>query len=124
MFGTKTILATLAALSVVSAAPSVEKRDQNQGTATFFDAGLGACGWTNSASDYIVAVNSAQYDSSKCGKKLWVWNPTTFKIAFPTVADECPSCDSGDLDMSNGLFGYLANDDYDQGVFQMHWGYL
>jgi len=28
---------------------------------TFFDTGLGACGTTNKASDFIVALNSPQY---------------------------------------------------------------
>lgn len=49
---TKAIFATLAALSVVSAAPSFEKRDDSQGTATYYTAsGVGACGSTISDSD-------------------------------------------------------------------------
>ncbi|KAK6907905.1 hypothetical protein L486_05827 [Kwoniella mangroviensis CBS 10435] len=123
-FGKSTVVAAIAALTFATAAPSLEKKDQNSGTATYYAAGLGACGWTNSGSDYVVAVNSAQYDGSKCGSKLWVWNPATSTIAFPTVADECPSCNSGDLDMSEGLFGHLTNNNFDLGVFEMQWGYL
>lgn len=49
---TKAIFATLAALSLVSAAPSFEERDDSQGTATFYSAsGLGACGSSISDSD-------------------------------------------------------------------------
>ncbi|WWD18814.1 hypothetical protein CI109_103269 [Kwoniella shandongensis] len=121
---TKTALFATLAATFVAAAPSFEKRADNAGTATYFDAGLGACGWTNSNSDYIVAVNSAQYEGAKCGQKLWLWNPATQKMAFPTVADECPSCSSGDLDLSTGLFEFLADGNMDQGIFEMKWGYL
>ncbi|KAK8858922.1 hypothetical protein IAR55_003153 [Kwoniella newhampshirensis] len=121
---TKTALFATVAATFVAAAPSFEKRADSSGTATFFDAGLGACGWTNSNSDYIVAVNSNQYDGSKCGNKIWLWNPSTQKMAFPTVADECPSCSHGDLDLSTGLFEFLSDGNMDEGVFQMKWGYM
>ncbi|TYJ58396.1 hypothetical protein B9479_000942 [Cryptococcus floricola] len=122
---TKVIFAALAALSVVSAAPSSEKRDQSTGTATYYTAnGDGACGWSITDDQELVAVNSDQYDASKCGQKIWVWNSATQRIAFPTVADECPTCSSGDLDMSGTLFAYLADGDMDQGVFDMKWGYF
>ncbi|WVF69107.1 hypothetical protein IAT40_003881 [Kwoniella sp. CBS 6097] len=121
MFG-KTIFATLAALAVVSAAPALEKKD-NSGTATYYDAGLGACGWTNSNSDYVVAVNSAQFDQGNCGKQIWIYNGATGKTVSAQAADECPTCNYGDLDLSQGLFGALTNDNYDLGVFDMTWGF-
>ncbi|WVN90788.1 uncharacterized protein L203_106031 [Cryptococcus depauperatus CBS 7841] len=121
----KAIVATLAAISVVTAAPSFEKRDQSQGIATFYAAnGNGACGWGIHDDEYVVAVNSAQYDQSKCGQKIWVWNSKTERIAFPTIADECPSCNDGNIDLSGGLFGYLSNGDYDAGIFDVKWGFL
>ncbi|KIR52992.1 hypothetical protein I315_04450 [Cryptococcus gattii Ru294] len=121
---TKAIFATLAALSLVSAAPSFEKRDDSQGTATYYSAsGLGACGSSISDSDYIVAMNSAQYDSSVCNKQIWAWNAATQKLAFATVVDECPSCSSGDLDMSTSLFNYLSDGNLNEGVFDVKWNY-
>ncbi|WVR06669.1 hypothetical protein IAU60_003701 [Kwoniella sp. DSM 27419] len=121
---TKTIVAALAAVSFATASPTLQKKDQNSGQATYYDAGLGACGWTNSNDDFVVAVNSAQYQGGNCGKQIWVWNPSTSTIAFPTIADECPTCAYGDLDMSTGLFGHLSNGNYDEGVFQMNWGFM
>ncbi|AAW47097.1 hypothetical protein CNN00760 [Cryptococcus deneoformans JEC21] len=121
---TKAIFATLAALSVVSAAPSFEKRDDSQGTATYYTAsGVGACGSTISDSDYIVAMNAAQYDSSVCNKQIWTWNAATQRLAFATVVDLCPSCSSGDLDLSTSLFSYLSDGNLDQGVFDVKWGF-
>jgi hypothetical protein len=50
----KTTLALLALVGAVSAAPSPspasqvqEKRDSSSGSATYYETGLGACGWNN-----------------------------------------------------------------------------
>ena len=62
------------------------------------------------ASDWIVAQNSAQFGSSypspNCGKSITIsYNGVT---GVATIADECPSCGYGDLDMSRGLFDHFA----------------
>ncbi|EIW67649.1 hypothetical protein TREMEDRAFT_69664 [Tremella mesenterica DSM 1558] len=90
--------------------------------ATYFEAGLGACGWWNSNDDHIIALNSAQFNNGEhCGKWLGIWNPETQNIQYGYVADECPSCGWGELDLSPSLFGALSNDNYDEGVFNMNW---
>ncbi|OCF71909.1 hypothetical protein I204_07172 [Kwoniella mangroviensis CBS 8886] len=108
-----------------STSNSIEKRGQSYSNsrATFYDVGLGACGWYNSASDYIVAQNSAQYGSGypgpNCGRSISV--SYGGKTISATIADECPTCPYGGLDMSRGLFTQFASES--AGVFYMTWWY-
>jgi predicted RNA-binding Zn-ribbon protein involved in translation (DUF1610 family) len=100
----------------------LSKRDFS-GRATFYDVGLGACGNTNVASDYIVALNTPQYGSSypspNCGKSITI--SYNGKTAVATIQDQCPGCGYGDLDLSRGLFDHFASEDL--GTFQMTWWY-
>lgn len=61
-------------------------------------------------SDWIVAQNTPQfgngYPSPNCGKSITIsYNAIT---AVATIADACPSCDYGSLDLSRGLFDHFA----------------
>ncbi|KIY47007.1 hypothetical protein FISHEDRAFT_59907 [Fistulina hepatica ATCC 64428] len=90
------------------------------GHGTWYYAGLGACGWTNSGTDYIAAISSSFFDDFDgyddadsndnpiCGKLATV----TYGSAMTTVTivDSCPTCDTGyDLDMSLAAFSALAD---------------
>ncbi|PWZ01427.1 hypothetical protein BCV70DRAFT_152661, partial [Testicularia cyperi] len=92
------------------------------GRATYYAAGLGACGNYNTGSDFIVALNAAQYGnlgqrSSWCGRTIAItYNGIT---QYATVQDACPSCPYGGLDMSQALFQSFTS--LDKGVFQMSW---
>jgi len=132
MFGYKTIVATalLSLATFTQAAPvstpeNLEKRITHWGRATYFEVGLGACGWWNKDADFIVALNSAIFQGnggSNCGQMLTItYNGVT---ATAQVADECPTCGDQDLDLSPSLFGYLTNYNYDMGQFQMSWHFL
>ncbi|KAJ6623452.1 RlpA-like double-psi beta-barrel-protein domain-containing protein-containing protein [Mycena sp. CBHHK59/15] len=87
----------------------LEKR-YDQARFTFFDTGLGACGTTNSPSDFIVALNSPQYDN---GQHCYEMIEITYngKSARAQIVDECPGCPWGALDFSTGLFDYFASED-------------
>ncbi|WWC69504.1 uncharacterized protein I206_103446 [Kwoniella pini CBS 10737] len=104
---------------------SIEKRGQQYANsrATFYDVGLGACGWYNNANDYIVAQNSAQYGGGypgpNCGRSITI--SYGGKQVTATIADECPTCPYGGLDMSRGLFTQFASEG--AGVFYMTWWY-
>ncbi|CUA72320.1 hypothetical protein RSOLAG22IIIB_00986 [Rhizoctonia solani] len=91
------------------------------GRATYYAVGMGACGQTNVPSDFIVALNSAQFGSGYPGPNCF--KPITIckdgKCTGATIMDECPSCPYGGLDLSEGLFKYFA--DTSVGVFQMTW---
>ncbi|KAJ7055538.1 expansin family protein [Mycena amicta] len=89
------------------------------GDATYYDPGLGACGHTNSGSQLIVAVSHKIFDSFPganptnpnknpiCGKKLKATYGS--KSITLSVADRCPGCAAGDLDMTRAGFGVLAS---------------
>ncbi|EIW84969.1 plant expansin, partial [Coniophora puteana RWD-64-598 SS2] len=87
---------------------------------TFFADGLGACGATNSPSDFIVALNSAQYGSGGyCFQMITItYNGKTTQAQ---ITDECPGCPYGGLDMSTGLFDFFA--DPSAGVIYGEWSF-
>ncbi|KAK1925923.1 RlpA-like double-psi beta-barrel-protein domain-containing protein-containing protein, partial [Papiliotrema laurentii] len=95
----------------------------SSGKATYYAVGLGACGWTNSDSEYVVAMNAPQYSSGTCGQNIQITNPSTGKTQTAKIVDLCPGCSNGDLDMSPTLFSYLNDGNMDAGVFQMTWSY-
>ena len=117
---------SLLPLALVAAQPvkkenSLAKRQSYSGRATFYDVGLGACGGYNVASDYIVALNSAQYGGGypgpNCGRSITISH--NGKTAQATIRDQCPSCDYGALDLSRSLFTHFESED--KGTFQMSW---
>ncbi|KAI0693977.1 RlpA-like double-psi beta-barrel-protein domain-containing protein-containing protein [Cytidiella melzeri] len=110
----------LSALALASVASPLEKR---AASATWFDTGLGACGWTNVNSDKVIALASDIYDGgAHCGKKIKITNTETGATAVGTVADECPGCSGMGLDLTPSLFEELGN--LDQGVLSISWNYV
>ncbi|KAL7342359.1 RlpA-like double-psi beta-barrel-protein domain-containing protein-containing protein, partial [Rhodotorula toruloides] len=93
------------------------------GQATFFYQGgnPGSCGTVHSDSDYIVAVNAAQMNSGWCGKTVSIRNTATGASITATVADTCPGCGYGSLDLSTGAFNALGSES--QGVLPISWGF-
>uniref|UniRef100_A0A060TEI0 ARAD1D07700p n=1 Tax=Blastobotrys adeninivorans TaxID=409370 RepID=A0A060TEI0_BLAAD len=95
------------------------------GDATYYTPGLGACGWENSESDKIVALNVAQFGASSngnenCGKKIRVqYNDKEVEVE---VTDKCPGCKHGDLDLSPAAFDELA--DESEGRIQVTWSFV
>jgi len=89
--------------------PGTLQRRFDQARFSFYAVGLGACGKTNVASDYIVALNSAQYGSGGyCFQMITI----TYggKSCQAQITDECPGCPYGGLDLSPGLFDYFASE--------------
>lgn len=111
-------LTALAAASAVVAAP-MEKRAGGSGQATYFyqNGNPGSCGQYHSDSDSIVAVNSAQMNSGLCGQSISVQG--NGKTIQAVVADTCPTCGYGDLDLSTGAFQQLSG--MDAGVVGIQW---
>ncbi|GFZ50494.1 hypothetical protein JCM24511_08251 [Saitozyma sp. JCM 24511] len=118
-------LFALSTLAIAAPAPAAEvKRQSNSGQATYFEVGLGACGWTNTDSDSIVALNAAQYSGgADCGKSITITNTDNGQTATATIVDECPGCGSGSLDLSPSLFSTLTNGDMGLGVFPITWSF-
>jgi hypothetical protein len=80
---------------------------------TWFVTGLGACGGVNTDSDFIVAINQPQWDG---GSHCYETVTLTFngKSAQAQIVDECMECPPNALDLSIGLFRFLAGPSVDQ----------
>ncbi|KAI1504993.1 barwin-like endoglucanase [Biscogniauxia marginata] len=97
------------------------------GDMTYYTPGLGACGKTNSEADHVVALATAQYGhdanpnkAAVCGRKIRIHYGG--KSATATVADKCPSCASGSIDVSPAVFKQLA--DLDKGRVKVTWEFI
>ncbi|KAF8994158.1 plant expansin [Cyathus striatus] len=112
----KTSIFAIAMAGVARASP-LEKRD-NVGDATFYDAGLGACGKVNTNSDLIVAVSASFFDTFPgynganpnnnpvCGRTLQAtYQGKTISVK---VEDRCAGCAFGDIDLTPTAFAELA----------------
>jgi len=95
------------------------------GQATIFEAGLGACGYTDVDSSYIVSLPSPIFgNGEKCDLYLEITNSENNKTAYGRARDECPSCTgAGDLDLSPGLFDALAKNG-SEGELPIQWHFM
>ncbi|GMK57646.1 hypothetical protein CspeluHIS016_0404800 [Cutaneotrichosporon spelunceum] len=115
------VLAANPAPSAASVAPSTAPVDSTTGDATYYAVGLGACGWTNSDSEMVVAINAPQWEAGKhCGQFVTITGPAG--TAQAKVVDLCPGCASGDLDMSPDLFTRVIGD-HGIGRAKMDWSF-
>jgi len=85
---------------------SLEERDEGA-RLTYYPTGLGACGTYNAPTDFIVALNAAQYNGGEFCYK-WITITVGDKSAQAQIVDECPGCPYLGLDLSAGLFGYFG----------------
>ncbi|GAA5898217.1 hypothetical protein JCM8208_000186 [Rhodotorula glutinis] len=94
------------------------------GKGTWYTQGgaAGSCGKVNSDSAYIVAMNSPQVaGGSHCGQYVTVTNTANGKSVRAQVADTCPGCSYGSLDLSLGAFKAIGN--LDTGVLPLRWNW-
>ncbi|WFD29876.1 hypothetical protein MSPP1_000890 [Malassezia sp. CBS 17886] len=136
MFFTRSLLLIAAALAGASAAPAHNAGARSSkvfqgGHATWYSASesQGNCGWWSTNADHIVALNTQQYGSTNdvsnhCGRVVRIVNGNNNKAVHAIVADSCPTCSHGSLDLSKGLFSALTDGDLGQGVFPISWSFL
>lgn len=66
----------------------------------------GACGRMLRNSEYVVAMNSAQYSGNTCYRSITLsWRG---KTARAQIVDRCPGCPHGGLDLSPSLFEHFT----------------
>ncbi|KAF2218221.1 RlpA-like double-psi beta-barrel-protein domain-containing protein-containing protein, partial [Elsinoe ampelina] len=99
------------------------------GDATYWEPALGACGWTNTASEDVVAISMAVFDPKTpggnpnnnplCGQYVAIKckDGSTTKAK---VVDRCVGCQAGDLDMTKTLFDKVTGNG-DGRVSGMEW---
>jgi expansin (peptidoglycan-binding protein) len=80
----------------------------------------GACGTVHQDTDFIVAMDTAQYSASICGKTVEIsYQGNTVQAK---VADECPTCVNGNsIDMSLATFKVLADVSVGDLVIKWRW---
>ncbi|EPS42264.1 hypothetical protein H072_3776 [Dactylellina haptotyla CBS 200.50] len=122
-----------------------------QGDATYYDTGLGACGWDNPGTEFVVAVSHLLWDSQSvgsnpnanplCGLRIratrYRANNEPFLVGAPgakntpggknvsvdvKIVDRCVGCAPTDLDFSRAAFDVLA--DQANGRVLMDWAWL
>lgn len=102
-----------------------EKRIDNA-RMTWYDirTGVTACGKRYSPSDFVVALNGAQfgngYPGPNCFKKIQI--KYKGKTANAQIVDKCPGCPYGGLDLTEGLFKHFAP--LSQGVLSATWNFV
>ncbi|KAI0287944.1 expansin family protein [Russula brevipes] len=109
LFALISLVLPIIAAPVPEEAGELEKRATHAGRGTWYDAGLGNCGWTNKGSDLIVAISKGFYDQtggSNCGKHVQI--NSGGKTVTAQIVDSCPGCGPNDLDMSRALFQHFA----------------
>ncbi|CAM5569921.1 cysteine/serine endopeptidase inhibitor [Kitasatospora aureofaciens] len=107
--------AALIALTAGSASAAIPVNKPMSGKATYYnDAGYGACGTQINASDQmLVAVShtwwtSANPNNDPLCKGISVKVTYQGKTVTVPVKDQCPSCDSTHIDLSQPAFAKLA----------------
>ncbi|GAA5952019.1 hypothetical protein JCM8115_005306 [Rhodotorula mucilaginosa] len=94
------------------------------GRATFYTQGgvAGSCGSVAIDGDYVVALSYSQVDGgAHCGRTVSITNTDNGRSITARVADTCPGCGYGSLDLSTGAFGAIGS--YDQGVLPISWSF-
>ncbi|KAI9739524.1 MAG: hypothetical protein M1834_006240 [Cirrosporium novae-zelandiae] len=102
---------------------------QHTGDLTYFTPSVGACGYTNTVSDHIVAISISLFDSFSvganpnlnraCGKKIRATRGG--KSVDVKVVDRCGACAKWDLDMANSAYDVLADEAAGRVSVSWHW---
>ncbi|KAI0786875.1 Non-catalytic module family EXPN protein [Abortiporus biennis] len=101
----------------------LEKRVDHTGRGTWFDVGLGACGFTDVDSSHIVAISHEVYGSGgNCNQWMHITNNANGKSVYALTRDECMGCGSNDVDLSPSAFSSIGN--LDTGVLDVTWHYM
>ncbi|KAJ6569728.1 RlpA-like double-psi beta-barrel-protein domain-containing protein-containing protein [Mycena vulgaris] len=112
----------LPAFLALAVAVSGSLLPRTTGRTTFYDPGgnFGACGRPIQDSEFAVALNPTDYaNGAHCGQNINVqFNGLSITV---NVADLCPGCPAGGLDLTRTAFAVLANPDV--GVIQATWNF-
>ncbi|KAH8669082.1 RlpA-like double-psi beta-barrel-protein domain-containing protein-containing protein [Xylariales sp. PMI_506] len=118
-FSVSNALMTIASAGLASA---------TTGRMTYFDLGLGACGWTNTDSQLAIAAPAGLWTAANpnndplCGMQVAI----TYggKTVYAEVVDKCPtsSCTVNDIDVSPAVFEQFAAETI--GVLEVDWEFV
>ncbi|KAL4069206.1 RlpA-like double-psi beta-barrel-protein domain-containing protein-containing protein [Scleroderma citrinum] len=105
------------------------------GQGTFFDTGLGACGFINDNSEHIAAVSNFLFDAylgydgidsysnPVCGRQVTAYCVYRYSYSTTvTITDSCDGCALTDIDFTPTAFADLA--DLDIGRINISWEWV
>lgn len=105
---------TATATATIKKSKASSSSSSSSGDATYYNTGLGSCGWTSKDSDLIVALNHGQMENGansnnnpNCGRTITATGPNGSVTV--KVVDTCPGCANGDLDLSPAAFAKIAD---------------
>ncbi|KAF4634784.1 hypothetical protein G7Y89_g3303 [Cudoniella acicularis] len=110
------IVLALSAAGALAAGNTLQARSNGLGTIYTQEGGTGSCGQAHADSDMIVAI-ATDYMSQggMCGRQIQITNVGSDdgvggagNTATATIADTCPSCDDGHVDMSVGVWNAVT----------------
>ncbi|KAF9802154.1 hypothetical protein IEO21_09964 [Rhodonia placenta] len=102
----------------------LDKRVTHTGRGTYYEVGLGACGYHDVDSDAIVAISHDIYgNGGNCNQWMQITNPSTGKVQYGKTRDECMGCNATAIDMSPSLFESLGVP-LSQGVQTVEWHFM
>ncbi|MFE3829550.1 RlpA-like double-psi beta-barrel domain-containing protein [Streptomyces sp. NPDC059092] len=126
-----TAASSLLALGAVGAtaapAAAAPSGAQATGQATWYNTGLGACGWSNNDSELVVAISTTLYgnypnpnNSPQCGRQIRVNGPLGSVVV--RVVDKCMGCATNDVDLSPTAFSRIG--DLNAGRINVSWDWV
>jgi len=98
------------------------KRDSDR--FSWWDVGLGACGGTNKATEFVVSLSVQNWDGgAHCYKEVTI--EYNGRSAQAQIVDECMGCPWNGLDFSHSLFSHFVSPDTPENVGIIHgsWSY-
>ncbi|KIP11361.1 hypothetical protein PHLGIDRAFT_99997 [Phlebiopsis gigantea 11061_1 CR5-6] len=120
VFAVATLALAASAATIPAEKRSISVTGTHTGQATYYATGLGACGITNTDTDYIAAVSHTLFDNYPgytsgnpnnnpiCNKKVTAnYNGKKVTVA---ITDRCEGCATWDLDFSPSAFDKLADE--------------
>ncbi|KAJ5177620.1 Barwin-related endoglucanase [Penicillium coprophilum] len=100
------------------------------GDLTWYNTGMGACGWFNNGGDHICAVSHIVFDRANvdgnpnhnplCGRLIHIQRGD--RGIDVTLVDRCEGCGEFDMDVSRGVFEQLGN--LDEGRVHTDWWWI
>ncbi|CAD6594602.1 MAG: hypothetical protein ASARMPREDX12_000515 [Alectoria sarmentosa] len=99
------------------------------GDMTYYDAGLGSCGYTSTNADAIVALSTEIMNNGPnpnnnpiCGSSINIYNPATGSTTAATIVDTCQGCAEYDIDVSPSVFETVDPNGLSDGRIVVDWG--
>ncbi|KZT70527.1 hypothetical protein DAEQUDRAFT_725462 [Daedalea quercina L-15889] len=118
------LFAFVAASPLATNGTTLEARTTHTGRGTYYEVGLGACGYTDVDTDYIVAISHDIYGSGgNCNQYIYIENTANGEVAYGRTRDECMGCSATAIDMSPSLFEALGAD-LSEGVITVSWHFM